>query len=345
MKVALLGDTHFIYKKNSKLFKEYFEKFYTDIFFPYLLRNNIRVVIQSGDLFDDRKNTNNGGFAECKKFFFDTLKQYNITLYTIIGNHDIFYKNTLSVNSPSLWLGNEYDNVYIIDRPAEVIALDMLFVPWLCDDNTIACLEKIASSHMNYCMGHFEIKNFSMYKGIECKEGLESNIFRKYSKVFSGHFHHKSNKNNIYYLGTPYQMTSHDANDERGFYIFDTITGDMEFIENPYTMFNIIEYSDDICFSELSKYENTYVKVIVNERTEKFEVFLDHLNNINPYDVSVIEKNTEIELNEVDVDETESTLNIIMGYINNVKNKDIDNKILSDKMESLYLEALHIENT
>ncbi len=342
MKVALLGDTHFIYKKSSSVFKNYFEKFYCDIFFPYLKEHKIDTVIQSGDLFDDRKITNIYGFSECKKYFFDLLKENNIQLYSILGNHDIFYKNTLSVNSPDLLL-SDYDNISIINEPTEIIDLDMLMVPWMCQDNMEHCLNHINNSHMSYCLGHFEIKSFSMYKGIENKEGLESNIFKNYKYVFSGHFHHKSNKGNIHYLGTPYQLTQHDANDPRGFYVFDTKTAELEFIENPYTMFNVIEYTPDICFSDLTRYENSYVKVIVENRTDEFEVFLDHLNACNPYNVSVIEQPKEMELTEEDIDETESTLDIILGYINNIKNKDIDNDILIKNMQELYTEASHID--
>jgi hypothetical protein len=55
MKVAIITDQHFGARKNSKLFHDYFLKFYNDIFFPYLEENNIKVVIDMGDTFDSRK--------------------------------------------------------------------------------------------------------------------------------------------------------------------------------------------------------------------------------------------------------------------------------------------------
>ena len=52
MKVAIITDQHFGCRKNSKLFHDYFLKFYNDIFFPYLEENGITEVIDMGDTLD-----------------------------------------------------------------------------------------------------------------------------------------------------------------------------------------------------------------------------------------------------------------------------------------------------
>jgi len=113
MKLCILGDTHFGARGDSLDFHNYFKKFYDDVFFPYLVENKINVVVQMGDLFDRRKFINFNSLYLSRKYFFDKLKENNINLYTLIGNHDVAFKNTLEVNSPSLLL-NEYDNVFLI---------------------------------------------------------------------------------------------------------------------------------------------------------------------------------------------------------------------------------------
>ena len=55
MKVAIITDTHYGARKNSKLFHDYFLKFYNDIFFPTLEEYGINKVIHLGDAFDSRK--------------------------------------------------------------------------------------------------------------------------------------------------------------------------------------------------------------------------------------------------------------------------------------------------
>ena len=49
MKVAIITDTHYGARKNSKLFHDYFEKFYNEIFFPKLEEEGITTVIHMGD--------------------------------------------------------------------------------------------------------------------------------------------------------------------------------------------------------------------------------------------------------------------------------------------------------
>lgn len=341
MKIAILGDTHFSIKKGDKNFNEYFKKFFVNIFFPYLKEHNIKTIFQSGDLFDDRRNTNLHGFFECKKYFFDYLKENDISMYVVLGNHDIAYKNSLEINSPALLL-KEYDNIHIIDKP--IIVNDILCIPWICSSNEHECLKAITESCTDICFGHFELANFSMYKGIENKEGMDPKKLSKFEFVFSGHYHHKSNKNNIYYVGTPYELTMHDVNDPRGFHVFDLSSRDLQFIQNPYKMFNIIEYSEEICFSELSQYENTYVKVYVKNRTDQFEVFLDHLNQVNPIKINIIEDISDLSSDEELDIEVESTQNIIIKYIDGIKHKDIDISKLKTEMLSLYEEANRLKN-
>ena len=54
-KVALITDTHFGIRKGSQIFHDYYEKFYTEVFFPTLDKYGIDTVIHLGDVFDVRK--------------------------------------------------------------------------------------------------------------------------------------------------------------------------------------------------------------------------------------------------------------------------------------------------
>jgi len=55
MKVAIITDQHFGARKNSKLFHDYFLKFYNDVFFPTLEQHGITTVVDMGDTFDSLK--------------------------------------------------------------------------------------------------------------------------------------------------------------------------------------------------------------------------------------------------------------------------------------------------
>ena len=205
-------------------------------------QNQIKVIYQLGDLFDRRKFVNFNTLAECKRYFFDYLHQNGIQLITLLGNHDIFWKESLSVNAQSLILG-EYDNITVIDKPTRMhednASIDL--IPWICKENENDVFSFIDSSKSDLCLGHFEIAGFPMYRGMHAEEGLSHEMFGRYERVLSGHYHTRSKQENIEYVGTPYEMTWQDAGDPKGFSVFDTDTRELTFYQNPFTIHEKIE--------------------------------------------------------------------------------------------------------
>jgi UDP-2,3-diacylglucosamine pyrophosphatase LpxH len=117
MKIAILGDTHFGMRGDSIAFHNHYREFYTKQFFPYLVQNGITTIFQLGDLFDRRKYISFQSLALCRRYFFDQFARYGIECHTLLGNHDITFKNTLEVNSPELLL-REYENsIFVYNEP------------------------------------------------------------------------------------------------------------------------------------------------------------------------------------------------------------------------------------
>ena len=353
MKLCILGDTHFGARGDSLDFHNYFRKFYDDCFFPYLVENDIKTVFQLGDIFDRRKFINFNTLFLSRKYFFDKCKEHGIQLYTLLGNHDVAFKNTLEVNSPKLLL-QEYDNIVIYEDFATVefdgVQVDV--VPWICDDNEQEIFQCMKDSKAQICFGHFEIAGFEMDRGNVCDTGLDKVRLSKYDVVLTGHFHHKSTKGNITYVGTPYEMTWSDYNDPKGFHIFDTDTRDMEFVKNTYTIFNRIVYDDsNTDFEFWKKYDykslaNTYVKVVVvnKENPYLFEHVIDNLYKAGLSDLSIVEDFSEstIEVDDEIIDQAEDTLTIINKVIDGM-NEDVESSKLKGIIKEIYLEALTVE--
>ena len=124
MRIAVLGDMHIGSRNASPITSAFQLKFFEDQFFPYLKKHKIDTILQSGDLFDSRRFSNHVILNEWKKRFFDPLQEAGIKFNVLLGNHDIALKNTLKVNTPSLFL-SEYDNITIYDTPTEVSYDDM----------------------------------------------------------------------------------------------------------------------------------------------------------------------------------------------------------------------------
>jgi len=355
MKMVILGDTHLGMRGDSVIFHKHYEKFYDTVFFPYLKENNIDTVFQMGDLFDRRKFINYNSLFLSRKYFFNKLKENNITFYSILGNHDITYRNTLEINSPQLLL-NEYDNITIYDKfvTKEFDGIPIDIVPWLCDDNEESIKESIKNSRSQLCFGHFEIRGFEMDKGNISQTGIDKSLLSKYDMVVSGHFHHKSDDGQIFYVGTPGQMTWADYKDPRGFHIFDTNTRELEFIQNPFEIFHKISYDDrdksieDFKSFDFKQYKDSYVKVVVLHKQNPFlfDYLTDNLYKAGAADIAIVEDfNEDLIINDDDiVNQAEDTMTILSKYIDGLT-LQVENEKLKTLMRELYVEALHTEET
>ena len=238
MKVAIITDQHFGARKNSKLFHDYFLKFYTDIFFPYLEENDISVVVDMGDTFDSRKGTDFSALSWAKNNYYDKLSDMGVTVHTIVGNHTAYYKNTNDVNAVDLLL-REYENVTVYSEATEVNlgGLKTLFIPWINQENENTTHQLIKKTTCKCAMGHLELNGFRVNKQIVMDHGHASDLYSKFTKVYSGHYHTRSDNGQVYYLGNPYEMFWTDVGDERGFAIFDTETLEHFHVNNPYRLF------------------------------------------------------------------------------------------------------------
>lgn len=356
MKIVFLSDTHFGCRGDSHHFHQFFENFYNDIFFPYLINNDIKLVIQFGDIFDRRKYSNHVTLSESKRYFFSKFEEYDIKLVTLIGNHDLYFRESLSVSSSELFLA-QFKNIEVINKPTKLHTdIEIDIIPWICKENEKECIKFIKESSSPLCIGHFEISGFKMYAGgISSQEGLSQKLFSNYERVLSGHYHHRSSKGNIEYIGTPYEMTWQDFGDQKGFHIFDCSTREMEFIGNPYSMFIKIEYDDSgnnetlesgyLNQEFLEQFKTKYVKIQVKNKTNPylFDLFLDQVYAQNPINVSIVEDILDIDIEEL-VDESDDTLTITYKWIDALEiSKELDKTKLKYMMSSLFNESMNLE--
>lgn len=341
MRIGVITDTHINFKKGNQIFHEYFEKFYKNIFFPTLEKYGVDTVIHMGDMFDNRKSTDYWSIEWARRVIFDPLKKYNV--YVTVGNHDTTFKNSTNLNSPELLLA-DYDNVKIYTKTTEVKIgnLNVLLVPWIASDDEQKALQAIQRSQSKVCMGHLELNGFCTNGGQVQMNGRDKSIFKNFDRVFSGHYHTRSDDGKIFYIGNPYELYWSDYNDKRGFVIFDTQTFEIIHIDNPYQMYKIINYDDSLNI-DVSQYENCIVKIIVkdNKNKLKYEKFLDSLLTSNLQDLKVIE---QIKVNDCfdasDHIENEDTLSLLNMYVDESEidlNKDKLKSILSTIYQESFL--------
>ena len=347
MKIALINDTHWGARNDSPAFIDYFNRFYDEIFFPYLQQNNINTIIHLGDVVDRRKFINHNTAHNFKLNFWDKIDLLNIDTHVIIGNHDTYYKNTNEINALQNLNISFNTKVYTSCETVNFDGLDILFIPWICDANMEDSLHNIDKSTAQIVMGHLEIKGFEMHKGHLNEQGLDKNLFKRFEKVISGHFHKKSDDGQVYYLGCPYQIMWSDYNCPKGFHIFDTATREITRVPNPLIMFKKFIYDDkkeDYSKKDLSDYENTYVKLFISQKTDSdmFDKLLDRFHNeINAYEINVIEdlsSDINSTVKENILDQGEDTLTFLGNYIDQV-DTTLDRAKLKTFAKQLYVEA------
>ena len=340
MKILLITDQHFGVRNDNEHFINHYKKFYGQVVIPFIKASGIKEIISLGDTFDRRRYINFHSLDEAKEMWFDQLIKLGCNHTMLIGNHDIYYKNTLKVNAPHEILG-EY-NFDVIDKPTtkSYDGTDILMLPWICDDNKSEIFEAVQRSKAPVLMGHLELNGFEAHPGHIMESGMDGTFFNKFKRVFSGHYHQKSTKGNISYLGNPYQLYWNDYGCKRGFHVFDTTTLKTTFYRNPFDIFYKLYYNNGVSIPESEDLKGSFVKLIVEEKGDyqKFDYAVKQLQNIGLGDLKIVEDlSAELECSDSTM-ETEDTMTLLESYIDEIELK-VDKSNVKSVMRSLYVEA------
>ena len=351
-KIAILTDTHFGARSDSLIFNEFFYDFYENQFFPYVKEHpEITAFLHLGDCLDRRKYINYKIAMDFRERFIRGLDELNIPCHFIVGNHDIYYKNTLEVNCyKELTLPQQ---CYVYDEPTVITIndYDMAVIPWLTSDNEDQVYGLTKEPGVQVAFGHLEISGFEMHSGVMSQSGISKSIFNKFDMVMSGHFHKRSTDGHIYYLGCPYQMSWADANDVKGFHVFDTETRELEFVPNERNIFAKIHYNDKKTVykdEDVSQYDQKFIKLFVENRDDyyEFDKFLDRLyNDISVHDLKVVEDFSDLSVDFVSddiVSEAQDTISLLDKYVEDI-DTNLDKERIKSKLKSLYIEAGDID--
>lgn len=348
MKIAILSDTHWGVRGDSTAFLDYQKIFLDNVFFPYLAEHGITKIIHPGDLVDRRKYINFNTAKRMREDFLDPCRiYYPCGLYIIAGNHDIYSKNTSEVNALAELIGvnDTWINYCTAPKTINIDGIDILLLPWINDENYDECMVAIRTTNAQICIGHLELKGFEMQRGHVADHGMDPSIFDKFDLVISGHYHTRSTKGNITYVGTPFQMNWGDYGEKRGFHILDTDTRELEFIENPYSLFNKFIYNDTGMDQELltkqldnEHFEGVYVKLIVEKKTNPYllDLAISYIESKGPLDLKVVEAQEIFSRDYEYVPNTEidDTSTLLKRYIKDAGVSD------AERLESLMLELL-----
>jgi len=348
-------DTHAGIRNDNPAFQAYQKKCWK-WFFDYIDANNIKHVIHLGDIYDRRKYVNFMSAKRLREDFFEPLEERGIETHIIQGNHDSYYKDTHEVNALDELVAGKYRYIHThsVPRVINIDGLDIQIMPWITDSNREEALEAIKHPKASILMGHLELNGFTMHRGLISDHGLDRKLFENFDAVYSGHYHHRSTVGNITYIGAFGEYTWHDYGDPRGFSTLDSRNKKLEFIQNPHKMFRIAKYDDvanpeiieKIQNTDFSKYKDTYVKLVVVNKSNPyaFDLLFDSIYKAGPLDIQIVEDPSVLLDSEdaEEIDEAEDTVTILRKYIDGLT-LPLDSGKMKNFMIDVYNEALQVE--
>lgn len=344
-KAIILNDTHFGYKADSTVVNEYFIKFFEQQLFPYIEENKIQYVFHLGDLFDRRKYINFRTLNQVRERVLNVFDKLGTENHIICGNHDTFFRNNNSLNSLTELLA-PYKNWHVYSEPTVVNfgpkqEYCVAMLPWINESNESIAAKFVSEVSCSLLMGHLELSGFQSIRGVFIDVGYDPKPFERFEYVLTGHYHVSSQRDNIYYLGTQYQMAYSDVYEKKGFHVFDFDKRELNFVQNQERLFYTFDYNEDekqdIPFDKL---KDCFVKIFVKKKTKpaQFEKFIDKFYEIGVAELNITEE-TIADKEPLAVDVEKDTLHLLHEEVNALT-ENVDKNYLHEIITTTYQNAL-----
>jgi DNA repair exonuclease SbcCD nuclease subunit len=357
MNILLTSDIHLGVKQNSEFFIYNTREFFLKQVAEQIEKNDVKEFWILGDLYDCRNNTNTLVNNVAMSIMAKLLSSFpDLKINIITGNHDIYYKNTLDVSSLKVFIRfHERLKIYNTIEEVNVGGLRTLIVPWIIKGNKmydkfmaiVHNLELGEIPKYDLCLGHFEINGFEVVNGVVAKSEFTTDLFKGFDKVFSGHFHLRREKENIQYLGCPYELTWNDYGDAKGLTLYNTDTRQATFVPNTVSprhkkvILSSIK-KDESLLDEVTK---NFIKFIVdvNVSTEEINEWFKKIEDKKPikYEVLYEVDLSNEESNEVVID-TDIQKDAVLFVYDYIDQDPLPSNIDKDEFK-LYIKKLYDE--
>lgn len=276
-KILLVGDTHWGVRNASDFYLQNQVKYYKRLF-SYIEKNKaeIEVIVFLGDWLDNRRSTN----IVVQNYMIqvlDKLESYGIPIYHILGNHDVYYKNSNKMNG-MVPLLKYYKNHKLIDKKPLIVETStekLVLIPWANNENVAVIskfLNDIPDPENHVVCGHLSFPEWTVFTD----ELISSETFRLFKYVFSGHFHINVINNNIIYTGSILDFKWGEELSNHGFWILEN--GGYKIVKNPTNLHekHIIESPEDLKLA-LDTCENKEIKLIITPKLDMKTIHYDRM--------------------------------------------------------------------
>lgn len=353
-RVWVLGDLHFGVRANSLEWLSIQKQFFEELFIP-TLQKHVKpgdVLIQVGDTFDNRQSINIKVLNYAVNLF-ERLGEI-LPVYVIVGNHDIWAKKSNEISSiDSLkWIPNV--QIYKEPKLLEWSGRNILLMPWRIDTkHETDTLAEYPQAEIVFC--HSEVKGIYLNSKVRNEHGTETNVYSKYTRVYSGHFHYRQEKDKLLMVGVPYQLTRSDSNNAKGFDLVNLEDMSETFFENHisprFIKYNITQLFDITLGSFKKQINNNFVDLFVPSHIASTSA-LSHLVNKIQHVSRRLEPNIYQDDNWIDKDfydinkieeiyKDYNLMNLCNLYVDSIQEDEGLKQKLKDKLKQLYIQVAY----
>ena len=237
---------------------------FLDYLSSYAKKNNINKIVILGDLLEKSNRIKYDTFVPLFRKL-QEMKDAGLILFFIPGNHDIYTMDGDTIVEIFSPFGEVVKNA----KEFEFDGVKINMCPFTTDPN------EVPTVNADYLFTHLPIDGFMFDNGMEAKEkhSFPVSFFSNYKKVFTGHYHKRQTRDNIEYVGSPYQLSFGEAGDtNKGFVVFEPSTGNQEFVKYDlaptYVKVDYNELMEDGFDPEEVK--NSFVKIVIDKKIENF---------------------------------------------------------------------------
>lgn len=348
-RIWILGDMHLGVRSNSMEWLEIQKDFFENQFIP-TLKENVKegdILVQVGDFFDNRQSIN----IKILHYAVDLAERLGeiLPVHIICGNHDIWAKKSNEITSiDSLkWI----PNVQIYKQPKQFNwgGRKVLLMPWRRDtEHEVETLSKYPDVEIVFC--HSEVRGIKLNSKVKNMHGVDSVSYNQYTAVYSGHIHYRQTKGKLRMVGTPYQLTRSDANNDKGFDLVDLENMQETFFKNDRSPKFLKYYLKELFNVSLGQFkseiDNNFIDLFVPSDVASTNALSKLINEVQgigrKIEPTIYDESTFIDKDMYDMDEIEdlyknyNILHLCNMYIDGTTHDSETKDAIKEKIKALH---------
>lgn len=316
-KLAIVGDLHFGIRNNSQQYLRYQSEWIEKELKKITDKNECDSVFFLGDVLDNRTSISPLIMKEVRRLFKLLAERYE-NVFVLLGNHDIYYRNTRDIHSLEFL---EDQGVVLFEDTSEITfngGKKCAVLPWITKHDEKYVESLLVNNNYDYCFGHLEINNFEMIRGVVEKDGLKQSLFANVGKVYSGHFHLRRKADNIDYVGTPYELDWGDYGEDKGVTVLDVDSGDEKYVKTKQAPIHIRLNSGKVSLEDIDNklIKNNFVQLKFHDGITEVERidYIERINSLEPISFATDEGNS-FSFDSDDDSVLESSIKDTMGFL------------------------------